>query len=283
MREAQLIREASVDPADITLSARLRPVTEVGIAALTASVKADGGIRNAVHLRQVKALRGKPAELRLIAGAYRVAVAKALNIQVPAKIWTCTDDQAAMMEIDDQVAGRGLDALDLAVFLGRRKAVFERINPHSKAGVAGARARHGDATEIISFASVTAEQFGMTERHVRNFVRIGETLSSNEISDLRRAEKPLGVVDLLALAKIGSQQQRAAVCRALSEGKAKTVSKALCVVSGAPIPLKDPVEEALQRLLEAWERAPMAARRTFAAEREGDLAAILDALAREAA
>ncbi|HPT48548.1 MAG TPA: hypothetical protein PLM07_21900, partial [Candidatus Rifleibacterium sp.] len=54
--------------------------------------------------------------------------------EIAAHIWTdVTDDWARLMEVDDNLAGAEMNALDTAVFLAERKKVYEKLHPETKA------------------------------------------------------------------------------------------------------------------------------------------------------
>ena len=123
-----------------------------------------------LHHRRVK--RGGPASgasrdfsppALFIAGGHRLEAAKRLGWEeIEAKIWTdVTDDWAAIMEIDDNLAGAEMNALDTAVFLATRKQVYERLHPETKAGVAGGLARQGSATELSSVGRIPSSTTSM--------------------------------------------------------------------------------------------------------------------------
>lgn len=151
---------------EITSAGRLRPVSAAGVATIVASIREIGQLANPLVVRQ---RRDREGVLRyvLLDGAHRQAAAIELGWEtVPVRVFECTDDQARLMEIDGNLAGAELNPLDTAVFLATRKAVYERLHPETRAGVAGGLARQGSASELGSFAAVTAEKFGMTPRQV---------------------------------------------------------------------------------------------------------------------
>lgn len=84
------------------------------------------------------------------------------------------------------------------------------------------------------------------------------------MSSLARASGVIGV------GKLGEQEERGFVIKALSEGRAKTVSaarKAYAAAQGkAPAPLSDR-DRKLARLMDAWDRGGPEARRRFLEER----------------
>jgi ParB family chromosome partitioning protein len=260
----QRIEQVAVD--EISVGRRLRPVSEAGVESILASIGELGVIKDPIHLRRMK-----DGRLVLVAGAHRLEAARRLGWQViEAKIWTgVSDDWARLMEIDDNLAGAELTALDTAIFLATRKAVYERLHPETKRGIAGATARW-DATDTMSvaFVNATAEKFGITDRHVRRLVAAGSRLTPQDAARLRAAPRPVSLKDLTVLAKIGEPAERYAVVDALAEGRAKSAAEARKAErSGglAPVP-QDRVEEAFKALSKLWERAPAAARRRFVEE-----------------
>lgn len=264
MKEPTLMQQTKVAVADVITKDRLRPVSEAGVESLIASIRETMVMKDAIHVRK------KKDSLILIAGGHRLEAARRLGWEtIEAKVWTdVTDDWARLMEIDDNLAGAEMNALDTAVFLATRKAVYERLHPETRRGVAGAAARW-DATEpsSVAFVAVTAEKFGLTDRQVRKIVAAGVKLGPDEIAKLRSAPRQVTLKDLTEIAKISQPTDRYDVVRALAEGSAKSASEALRGLKApAAAAVKDPVDEAFKGLLAAWHRAPMAARRRLVDE-----------------
>ncbi|SMH36044.1 ParB N-terminal domain-containing protein [Maritimibacter sp. HL-12] len=267
MREGKVIGTGTIRPDDIEVGKRLRPVSEAGVQSVLTSYEEIGVIKDPIDLRKMK--EGAP---RLIAGAHRLEAARRLGIEVPYKLWDCTADWALMCEIDDNLAGADLTPLDTAVFLAERKKVYEKVHPEARRGFAGGKARHGQLTvnmTVSSFAASSAEAMACSESTVYKLLRAGLALSSDEIRWLREAPKQPTGKDLEALSKIGDEHERKQVCIALTNGKAKNAAaarRALAAERGEKPAVKSPREQALQRLVEAWERAPLEVRRAFVAE-----------------
>lgn len=262
-----LMQIDKVPVAEVIVRDRLRPVSEAGVESLIASITEIGVMKDAIHVR-----KKKDGQLYLMAGGHRLEAATRLNwVHVPAKVWTdVTDDWARMVEIDDNLAGAEMNALDSAVFLATRKEVYERLHPETKRGVAGGLARQGSASELSSFAAATAAKFGMTARQVQKIVAAGTALSPNDIAHLRQAPRPVSLKDLTEIAKIGDPVERGDVVLRLSVGNAKSAADArrsLRVEGGLQAPAKDAAEEQFLALMKAWTRAGAAARKRFSAER----------------
>ena len=142
--------------ADLVTTGRLRPVSPSGVEAILASVEEIGRIKDPIHVRK------KRDGLYLLAGGHRTAAYERLGItEVEAWVWSdITDDLARLIEIDDNLAGAEMSPLDTAIFLASRKAVYERLHPETKRGIAGALAKHSatDIVSVASFAASTAEK-----------------------------------------------------------------------------------------------------------------------------
>lgn len=251
--------------ADVKADQRLRPVSEAGVQSILASVAEIGRIKDPVHVRSSK--KG----LTLLAGGHRMAAYAQLGIEeAEAWVWSgITNDHARLIEIDDNLAGAEMGPLDTAVFLAERKAVYERLHPETKATTGAAlvarRWNTADTMSVVSFAKVTAEKFGLSDRHVRRLVEIGATLSRDEVRWLRAAPAPVRLADLQALAKIGDGKDRSQVCIRMSNGakSAADARRSMLVERDGEAPLQDPVEAAFIALSKAWARAPMGAKRRF--------------------
>lgn len=261
--------------ADIVIGSRLRPVSVAGVESLIASISETGVMKDAIHLRKMK-----DGSLHLLAGAHRTEAARRLGWdEIEAKIWTdVTDDWARLIEIDDNLAGAEMNALDTAVFLATRKAVYERLHPETRQGVAGGLARQGLASELSSFAAATAEKFNMTMRQVQKIVAAGSRLGPDEVASLRAAPRQVSLKDLTEIAKISQPTDRYDVVRLLSEGGAKSAAEAMrSLRSGLQPIVKDPVDEEFKALLNAWSRARLAARRRFVEDVFADLSPLMTA------
>lgn len=281
MPEPTLIQiKTALSPDSIVAEARLRPVSEAGVLAILGSVEELGQIVTPLVVRQ---RRDKGSEggfvYELLDGAHRLEAARRLALDtVPVRVFECTNDQAKLLEIDGNLAGAELNPLDTAVFLATRKAVYERLHPETKAGVAGALHKNSatDMMSVASFVTATAEKFGMTDRHIRRLVHAGSRLGPDEIAKLRAAPRQVTLKDLQDIAKIKAAPDRYGVVDALSEGRAKNAAAALKALKpAAETALKDPVEDEYRDIKSVWERSGAAARRRFADEFGVELARLL--------
>jgi len=277
MREAKLLKIEAIDPEQIDVSGRKRPVSQASVDSIIASFRELGVIKDEILVRQL-AHQGK--KLRLIAGLHRLEAFRQMGLKVPAKVYDCTDDWAALMELDDNLAGASLTTLDKAVFLVSRKAIFEKVHPEKRRGIAGAKARW-DATgeaPVASFIASAATAMGVSETTIYRLVAAASVLSDDDIEALRVAPRQVSRDDLSVIAKIGDPDERAAVVEALAEGRKATAARKayLAAKNGAAPSVKDPAEDGFKALIALWGRVPKASKRRFAGHFAAELQELID-------
>lgn len=259
----------------IKVEHRLRNVSRKHVESLKASIR-QSGFRGKIWVR-----RKKDGDY-LVEGLHRLTAMQELGeTVVPVDLFRCNDAEARMMEIDGNLASQPLIPVDLALFLAERKSAYERLHPEAKAATgAGLASKRWDTAEMISvasFAESVAENLGLSERHVRNFVRAGSLLRRKEIERLRAAPKRVEVMDLIDIGKMGEAEERGFVVEELSAGRAKTVKAAReayrAARGEAPAPAS-PKDATLARLMDAWDRAGKGARMAFLEERGAEVAAL---------
>lgn len=247
-----------VDPAAVAVSERLRLVDEAWVEAIAASIEQKG------QDTPIQVRRNGGGKLHLVAGAHRLAACKRLGVEVRAEIIQCSALEARLIEIDENLFRRELNALDRAVFLAERKKVYEEMYPETKRGVAGGKARQSSATEIISFAESTAVRVGLTDRSIRLAISIAERIPADvraRLAGTKIAEKQ---ADLLSLANLEPKLQRKAIAL-IEKGTAPTLKAAMAKVTGSEEPEGTPEDRQYARLYEAWARAGAGARSLFIA------------------
>lgn len=214
--------------ADINAADRLRVVDEDHAQLLAQNMTEVGRLRQPIEVRKTK--KG----FVLIAGGHRLRAAQILGWEdIDAFVFDCTDDEARMAEIDENLVRHELNPLDRAVFLWERQAIYVRLHPETKAGVAGGKARQGSATDIMSFAADVAARCGLTERTIRRATFISTKLAADVRASLAGTHVAKNQAELLALAKLGHGEQRAVLAMLLGETpKAKTVKGALRTLQG---------------------------------------------------
>lgn len=274
MREAKLIEIAEIPLANISISNRLRPVSDVAVVGLIESIETLG-LQSEIHVRKIK----RTGEIRLISGGHRVAAFQAMQRgTIPAKVWDCTDEWARLSEIDDNLAHAELDALELSVFLAARKEVYERAFPETKRGAAGNAARHGQLTDSLSvrsFAASSAEKLGVSERTIFRLLSAGQSLDEKEINALRAAPSKVSMSDLQEIAKCKEPSDRIQICKELAAGNAKSAREVLARKKLPGAAISDPVEDALKKLKDVYSRAPKEACRRFVLDNKDEFSEFL--------
>lgn len=260
MREPKLLKVADVAIAEIEIGDRKRPVSAAGVASISQSIRETGVMKDEIIVRKV---RHQGDKLRLIAGGHRLEAARSMGWEtIPAKIYDCSDDWAELMEIDDNLSSVDLSALELSVFLADRKKVHLRAFPESARGGDRKSADFREnQTDTVSFCSTIAEKRGMSERNVRRYVEIGEHLTPDAARIL--AGSSIGFKDLMALSKISAERQTE-VASVYIGSKAKSIEEVDRAARGEPPKLKPAPEDGhYLKMMDAFDRAPMAARRRF--------------------
>lgn len=274
---AAKVRIEEVRVADIQMKDRVRSVSDAALTVLRQSYEDHGGFTTPVHIRK---MRGGAFEL--IDGAHRLTLARELGLDVIlARIWECSGEQARFFETDANVSVSHLTPVALARSLVVRQEAYQKLHPETVAGVAGARARHGLQRNNSSFAEFVGAVMGLTPRQVRKIIHAGKSVTPEQCDLLEAAPKRVALSDLQELGKIGEAAERDRVVELLALGKAKNAAHArrtyLAEQGKGPTPL-NPTDQAYLRLLDAWNRAPKAARNQFLDERGEELRDLLDGL-----
>ncbi len=121
-----------------------------------------------------------------------------------------TDDlHAELAEIDENLIRCNLTPAQEASAVFRRKFIYEQLHPETKAGAAGGHAKHGSASDNLSFAESTAAATGKDKRTVERAAARGEALG-DDLNDIAGTSLDKGV-ELDALAKIWRIRQASVV------------------------------------------------------------------------
>lgn len=211
----RLMQVTELALSDITVPTdRVRQISDVKVDALMSSMSELGVMMHPVQLRKDK------NGFTLVAGAHRYQAALRLEwTSIPVRAWAdVTHEWCEIVELDENLSDPGMTPLDTAVFLARRKVIYERNNPETKHGTKGALQKHGanELSSLASFTSVIAEIRDITERQVQKIVRAGSNLTDNEIQWLQKSKNAPTLADLDALAGIGNAEVRHSVISAFA-------------------------------------------------------------------
>ena len=248
----------------VVVAERLRPVNADYVELIAASMGERG---------QDTPIKVGPPDAegrhRLIAGGHRVAAAQALGwAKIDAIVTEATGLQAELIEVDENLMRRELNALDRAVFLAKRQAIYEALHPQAKKG--GDRRSDQSrkvATLIPSFRAETAARLGLDETSINRIIRRAQLVRDNPGLHLALSRHP--VADSGAeLDRLLDQpaDTRAKLIAALirADKPARSVAAATAEVVGpAPTTKAAEIQQQFQRLAEAWRKAGRSARAQF--------------------
>lgn len=118
------------------------------------------------------------------------------------------DLHADLAEIDENLIRCNLTSARKATAVTRRKAIYLELDPETAAGAAGGHAKHGAASDNLSFAESTANATAKDRRTIERAAARGEALG-DDLNDIAGTSLDKGV-ELDALSKTG---QSTPICR----------------------------------------------------------------------
>ena len=244
--------EFDLEIAAIDVVDRLRPVDPALVEALAASISENG---------QLQAITVRPADDEgnravLVAGAHRLAAMVHLGRDTIRARWMGADAAAArLVEIDENLIRAELTALDRAIFLAERKAIYERMHPETVQGRApkpkkGEQGKVANMATFARFSKDAAAKVGLSERSIQRAVELAASLDPAAIALLRGSRLADNAAQLKALAGLAPERQRA-VAEAIAAGAASVRAARLRL--GDAEPEAGPSEDELfGRFLTAW-------------------------------
>jgi len=247
-----------LDPAEVVVSERLRAVDEAWVEAIGASM-ATRGQDTPIQVR-----RNGGGKLHLVAGAHRLAACKQEGLNVRAEVITCTDLEARLIEIDENLFRRELNPLDRAVFLAERKKVYLEMFPETRKGAKNQHAKGGLLNDTMSFSRQTAERIKLSQRSVERAIHIAENIPADLRARLIGTPWADKQADLLYLASLAESTQRRAMALVF-DGAAKSLKAAVAQIDGTAAPEPSSAERQYARLIDAWNRSGVEVRSHFLA------------------
>jgi len=182
----------------------------------------------------------------------------------------CSDDEAQLLEIDENLMRRGLTVLEEGVFLAQRKAVYERLHPETKHGGDRVSDQMANlATRSLRFTAATAQDLDKSERTLRRRIALAEALAESGADLVQmllttpHADDQVGLSLLAGLPK----SDRPKAVRFLTAAKNPALSLAAAVdrARGVTQPELDPDELQFAALMNHWRKAGAVARKRFRA------------------
>lgn len=171
-------------------------------------------------------------DLTLIAGLHRLRACQSLGwSDIPAISVDLEGLRAELAEIDENLIRNDLTVLERGEHLARRKRIYEFLHPATRHGAAKGRAGGGKIgrskdERISSFANDTAEKIKLTGRTIQHEVQIAEKIAPDVKETIRGTDIADSKTDLLELARLPADKQRAVAAR-LANGGASTFKAAL--------------------------------------------------------
>ena len=249
---------------------RIREVDQAWVEALAASFD-DHGMDTPIVVRPldhdpVKDGAAVLAAYELVAGAHRLAAATLLGwSSIKAVVRHLDDDEARLVEIDENLMRRELHVLDRAIFLAERKRLYEARNPQTGHG--------GDRKGIKSqtlrldllparFSADAAAKTGFSERAVQLAIQIATDLDDEAKRNIRSLPIADNQAALIALSREPPARQRTLSAK-MRDGEATTVAAARGAAGFEAPSVPNPIMDKLAALHSAWGNAPPETRRLF--------------------
>ena len=158
---------------EIRVGKRLRALHELTVDQLVESIQ-KLGLQVPVSVVTGREKDADGVSFELVAGHHRLQACRRLGWHdIEAQIVHLNDNQRELWEIDENLCRAELSELERAEHLAKRKEVYERLHPETRAGSGAelAQKRWGYATDNLSaassFAADTAEKIGTTARDIR--------------------------------------------------------------------------------------------------------------------
>lgn len=245
----------------ILIGRRLRAI-DPDYAALMATSMAETGQHTPVHVGPADAEGVHP----LIAGGHRCAAAKLVGLAtVNAMVFRGDALAAQLLEIDENLMRRGLSEMDRAVFLSRRKEIYEALHPETGMG----KAPKGQERQIVvlsgmpAFSENVAEKLGLSRRSIER--AISRARIEPDLRDLlaRTCWADHGQT-LDGLVRLSPENRRGAVLALTrAEAPAPNLPAAVAEVTGALEGVRSEGDNQFRRLESAWDKAERPVRRRW--------------------
>ncbi len=226
-------------------------------------------LRGGGFLPAIQVAETSKGNYRLIAGYHRLVAHSGAGIKkIAANVFKpdaeLAEEQIIEMQAAENLHRNELTMLDRAIFLSSWKRVYEKMNPETKAGVAGANAKNGNANDKLSFAEETEKKLGIDKRTIQRAIHLADNIPESLRPQIRNTplENNQAHLAILADQEIATQAQSVEY---LNEGKAKNIKDAIDHVTGNAQPEKSPLENQVSGLKDKWASAGNEARKQFIA------------------
>jgi hypothetical protein len=268
-----------LDPNEIELGLRLRPIDSAWAAAIGQSMKRDGQI----HAVDVRPLAGGRWELAG-AGGHRVTGARLAGIPIDVRVVAFDQAFARRREVAENLFRRANDPIERAeaiaelVRLHRERAGIEAADHRGQSMPKRLRAETEGTLEIVSnvygWSEEVGAEIGFTGRTVRNDLFLYRALQPSVVALLREHRHPVlkNAAQLRSLAKLEPAEQ-AFTARQLVNGLAKSVNEAVQRSRGSNSVSRSAEDKRLATFIDTFARMSLSEKRGALAQLAGMLPA----------
>lgn len=258
----------SLDPLEIAIGERLRPIDPAWATAIGQSMMREGQI----HPVDVRRRAGGGWELAG-AGGHRVTGARLAGIPIDAKVQVFGDELVRRREAAENLFRRANEPFERAehmaelVRLHRERASAD-VRDHRSASVPTGLSREAKETcdmmsHVYGWTDEVASELGFSKRTIQRDLQLYRGLRPSVVQLLRENRHPVlkNASQLRALARVqGSEQERVATKLInVGYGAAKSVSEAIRLVRGNGAPA--PEDKRLSAFLGSFQRMSLAERK----------------------
>ena len=246
--------------ADIICDNRLRNISDPHVEQLVQSIS-ENGLQTPLLIR-IDDL----GKYQLITGAHRLKALELLKIEEAlCKVFkNITETEGRLIEVDENLIRHELNPLDRAVFLAKRKAIYEELNQKNKGGRPTNKSLR-KTNETISlvksaFSDTTAEKLGLSRRIIERAVRIATRIPF----DIKERLAEAGIDkegELYTLTKYTAQDQKKLIDFIIND-KMKNLSAAIDALNGV-IKKDDNYDHILNKLVTIFVRAKSSTQKDF--------------------
>jgi len=187
------------------------------------------------------------SEFTLVAGRHRLEAARLLEWQtIPATVVELSDADRHIAEIDENLIRNDLSDLERAEHLSARKGWYEAKHPETRrGGDRRSEAARSNGNDFVSFGADTSQKTGRSERAVQQDVQIAQSIPEDIRDAIRDTPLAESKTDLLAIARLPEEAQRAVIAEADLHDKT-TIRQAVAAHRPMPPAVLEPEDEPSQ-------------------------------------
>ncbi len=256
-----VLRDENIKLDIIDVEDRLRDIDESKVDALALSMRERG------QLQPIEVMEKSGGRYRLNIGAHRYAAASKIGwLTIKAVIVECSDEEARLREIDENLFRHELSPFDQANFIEERRQIWERLNGQIRRG--GDRRSKVQIVPLIegmmeptrsTFLKETSDKFGLPKKVIQRALTRKAQINPKVWAVLRHTEAAHNGALLDKIRKLYLEEQ-AAIADMIKD-RGCTVQSAIRSVA-KPLSV-DEQAQAFEALCKAWKKADAGTRGNF--------------------